>query len=179
MSVGQIARRYAGALADVVERSGEAEAVRTELKIWEDLMRGGSDLRGLDNPTIDHKLKQNVLEQLIARTRPARTTANFLRVLVKNRRLRYLPDINAQFDKELDEREGTTHVTVMSSRELTEGERAELVRNLAAVTGKKIRPEYEIDAGLIGGVVAQIGSTVYDGSVRTKLRNLREQLVNG
>jgi F-type H+-transporting ATPase subunit delta len=179
MGVYQIARRYAGALVDVVEKSGEAQAVRTELKVWEDLISGGSDLKGLDNPTIDHKLKQGVLEQLIGRTRPTRTTANFLRVLVKNRRLRYLPEINAQFDKELDERSGSVHVTITSARELSEGERSELIRNLASVTGMQVRPEYEVEPGLIGGVVAQIGWTVYDGSVRTKLRSLREQLVNG
>ena len=179
MSVGQIARRYAGALVDVIERSDEADTVRTELKTWEDLISGGSDLKGLDNPTIDHKLKQGVLEELIGKTHPSRITANFLRVLVKNRRLRYLPEINSQFDKELDERSGSVQVTVRSARELNDGERTALLQNLASVTGKQIRPEYEIDAGIIGGVVAQIGSTVYDGSVRTKLKNLKEQLVNG
>ena len=179
MGVQQIARRYAGALVDVVERSGEAETVRTELKTWEDLVSGGSDLKGLDNPTIDHKLKERVLEDLIGKTRPTRTTANFLRVLVKNRRLRYLPEINLQVDKELDERGGSVHVTVTSARELSDTERSQLIQNLAKATGKQVRPEYGVDAGLIGGVVAQIGSTVYDGSVMTKLKNLKEQLVNG
>ena len=179
MGVQQIARRYAGALADVVESSGEAETVRTELKAWEALITGGSDLRGLDNPTINHKLKQAVVEKLIDKARPSRTTANFLRVLVKNRRLRYLVEISSQFERELDLRGGNVQVTVTSARALSDGERSELMRNLASVTGKKVRPEYEIDAGLIGGVVAQVGSTVYDGSVRTKLKNLREELING
>ena len=179
MSVETIARRYAGALADVVLRSGEADTVRTELNSWEQLMMSGSDLKSLDNPTIDHKLKEKVVEQLIARTRPTVTTANFLRVLVKNRRLRFLPEINSQFEKDLDERGGSVQAEVRSARELKDTERSELIQNLTKLTGKEIRAAYYVDAGLIGGVVTQIGSTVYDGSVKTKLENLREQLVNG
>jgi F-type H+-transporting ATPase subunit delta len=53
------------------------------------------------------------------------------------------------------------------------------MKNLAKVTGKQIKPAYKVDAEMIGGVVTQIGSTVYDGSIRTKLKNLREELING
>jgi F-type H+-transporting ATPase subunit delta len=179
MSVETIARRYALALADVVAKTGNAETIKTELKSWEDLINASIELRSLDNPTIDHRLKENVLEELIARTRPTKTTANFLRVLVRNRRLGALPEINSRFEHELETRTGNVQVKVTSARELNESEKSELMKTLAKLTGKQIKPAYNIDAGMIGGVVTQIGSTIYDGSVRTKLKNLREELING
>jgi len=94
MSVETIARRYALALADVVAKTANADTVKAELKSWEGLINASNDLRNLDNPTIDLRLKENVLEELLARTRPTKITANFLRVLVRNRRLGALPEIN-------------------------------------------------------------------------------------
>ena len=179
MSVETVARRYANALADVVITSDEEETVKSELKVWEELIKGNNDLKTLVNPTIKHKLKQNALEVVIAKTRPTQTTANFLRVLVQNRRLRSLPEINSQLEKVLNERGGSVQANVTSARELNDGERSELIQNLVKLTGKKIKPTYRIDPNLIGGVVTQIGSTVFDGSVKTKLKNLEEQLVNG
>jgi F-type H+-transporting ATPase subunit delta len=68
---------------------------------------------------------------------------------------------------------------IISARELPRDERAEFEKNLQRITGKTVNIAYAIDKDIIGGVVTRIGSTVYDGSVRTKLENLKEQLVNG
>jgi len=179
MSVETIARRYALALADVVAKTANADTVKAELKSWEGLINASNDLRNLDNPTIDLRLKENVLEELLARTRPTKITANFLRVLVRNRRLGALPEINSRLENELETRSGKVQVNVTSARELNESEKFELMENLAKLTGKAVKPAYNVDAGLIGGVVTQIGSTVYDGSVSTKLKNLKEGLING
>jgi len=179
MIVETIARRYANALADVIIESDEEAAVKAELKTWEELLKGNNEMRTLVNPTIDHKLKQNVLEELIARTRPTPTTANFLRVLIRNKRLRVLPEINSELERVLDQRGGSVQANVTSARELSDGERSELMQNLVKLTGRQVKPRYHVDSGLIGGVVTQIGSTVYDGSVRKTLENLREELVNG
>ena len=73
----------------------------------------------------------------------------------------------------------TSSAKVTSARELTEQEKAELKTNLEKLTGKHVRPTFNIDHRIIGGVVTRIGSTVYDGSVKTQLENLKEQLVNG
>ena len=179
MSVGTIARRYANALADIVIRSDEEETVKSELRVWEELIKANNDLKALVSPTIKHKLKQNALDVVIAKTRPTLTTANFLRVLVQNRRLRNLPEINSQLEKVLNERGGSVRANITSARELSDGERSELIQNLVKLTGRQVKPRYHVDSGLIGGVVTQIGSTVYDGSVRKTLENLREELVNG
>lgn len=180
MSVETIARRYGTALADVVMKTGETDTVKAELKSWEELIAGNPDLlNAFRNPAIAHLNKEKVLDSLIQKTRPSKTTSNFLRVLQRNSRLTELPEINEKFAAVLEERSGRVSAEVVSARELSEGQRAELKANLEKLTGKQVKLDFKIDESVIGGVVIRVGSTVYDGSVKTQLENLREQLVNG
>ena len=94
MSVETIARRYATALADVVLKSGETETVKNELKSWEELIESNENLQTVfGNPSIAHLSKENILDGLLTKTQPSKTTANFLRVLLKNSRLTELGHI--------------------------------------------------------------------------------------
>ena len=180
MSTETIARRYSTALADVVLEASETEAVKAELASWGELFSDSTELQTVfGNPSIAHSSKEKVLDGLIARTNPSKTTANFLKVLLQNGRLGDLANINERFAAVLDERGGIVAAEITSARELPESERAEFERNLEKITGKKVTINYAIDKDIIGGVVTRIGSTVYDGSVKTKLENLKEQLVNG
>jgi len=180
MSVETVARRYATALADIVLKSGETETVKNELKTWEDLIKSNNDLQtAFANPAITHLNKEKVLEGLLAKTKPSKTTANFLRVLLRNSRLTELSQINEKFDSVLDERNGIVSAEVVSARPLSETEKAEFKTNIAKLTGKQVNLNFDIDESIIGGVVTRVGSTVYDGSVKTQLENLKQQLVNG
>jgi F-type H+-transporting ATPase subunit delta len=180
MSNETVARRYSAALADVVLKSGETDSVRTELADWASLLAANPDLSNVfSNPAISHANKEKVLDQLIAKAKPSRSTANFLKVLLQNGRLADLPEINTRFDSVLEERRGIVSAEITSARDLPPAERAEFEANLARLTGKQVKVDYKIDQEIIGGVVTRIGSTVYDGSVKTKLENLREQLVKG
>ncbi len=179
MSVEAIARRYAGALADVAVERGETEAVQQELRDWEAMMIGNRDLfAAFSNPSIAHTSKEKLLEELISRTNPSQTTSNFLRVLLCNSRLVDLPAINGRFAEVLDERRGVTSASVVSARELTEEEREQLRANLQAATGKQVRLEFNIDENVIGGAVTRVGSVVYDGSVKTQLESLKQQMID-
>lgn len=180
MSTETIARRYAGALADVVTKTGETEIVRGELGIWEQMLVGNAELSyAFANPAIQHADKEKILENLLQRSAPSRATANFLRVLLRNGRLTDLAAINRRFDIELEERSNIASAHVTSARVLGEDERAELRANLEKLTGKQIKLQFDINENLIGGIITRLGSTVYDGSVKTQLENLKEQLVNG
>ncbi len=178
MSSETIARRYATALADVVLKTGEADNVKKELDGWGGLFRDNAELKTVfANPAIAHLNKEKILDALLAKTKPSKTTANFLRVLMQNSRLADLGEINDRFAAVLDERGGIVAAEITSARELPASERTEFAENLERITGKKVNIEYTINKDIIGGVVTRIGSTVYDGSVRTKLDNLREQLI--
>ena len=180
MSVETIARRYAGALADVVTKTNETESVRGELKVWEQMIAGSSELDHIfANPAIQHADKEKVLESLLERSAPSKTTANFLRVLLRNGRLTDLAAINERFDIEIEERSNISSVQVTSARELGEAERADLRANLEKLTGRQVKLNFDINESLIGGIVTRVGSTVYDGSVKTQLQNLKEQLISG
>jgi len=180
MSTETVARRYAGALADVVLETGETDTVKSELKSWEQLIASNTELEtAIRNPSVAQLNKENVLNSLLDRTRPTRTTANFLRILLRNSRLTDLGEINKRFDAVLEERSGKIAAQVTSARELSDAQKAELKNNLEKLTGKQVTLNFDINEEIIGGVVTRIGSTVYDSSVRTQLENLREQLVNG
>jgi len=179
MSVEIVARRYAVALADVVTKSGETNSVQTELKVWEEMMSSNSQLLEVfSNPSIAHDNKEKVLENLIEKTKPTKTTANFLRVLLRNSRLTEISEINERFASVLEERSGAITAQVTSARPLSEVEKTELQTNLNKLTGKNVSPNFEIDETIIGGVITRVGSTVYDGSIKTQLENLKEQLIS-
>lgn len=180
MSTETIARRYSVALADAVAGSSETETVKAELQSWGELFSANADLQTVfGNPSITHVNKVKVLGGLIDKIKPLKTTANFLKVLLQNGRLADLSEINDRFALILKERNGIVSAEITSARELPESERAEFKTNLEKITGKTVTIVYKIDNDIIGGVVTRIGSTVYDGSVKTKLENLKEQLVSG
>ena len=106
----------------------------------------------------------------------SRITRNFLFVLVDHRRIASLADIIQTLEVILDERLGFARAEVASARELTEPQRTALNAQLERLTGKRLRMRFRVDESLIGGVVARIGSTVYDGSLRGQLASLEGRL---
>jgi F-type H+-transporting ATPase subunit delta len=177
MSVQTVARRYAFALADVVLENGEAREVQQELKTWEQMLRSHDNLRtSFANPTIPLDQKRAVLNRLIELSRPRPTTTNFLKVLLQNQRLTELGEINKRLEQVLDDRAGLVAATVTTARPMPADVSARLESTLASVTGKKVRIDFITDPDLIGGVVTRIGSTVYDGSVRNQLQQIKERM---
>jgi len=178
MSVETVARRYAVALADVVTRTNETDSVQTELKSWEQLINANADLQtAFRNPAISQANKEKVLESLIAKTQPTKTTANFLRVLLKNSRLTEIGEINEKFSSVLEERSGVVSAQITSARPLAENVKAEMKTSLEKLTDKTVNLNFKTDETLIGGVVTRLGSTVYDGSVKTQLEELKHQMI--
>lgn len=178
MSVETVARRYAAALADVVANTSEVDSVKTELKTWEQMIKANSDLQtAFANPAISHANKEKVLENLIEKSHPSKTTANFLRVLLRNNRLTEIGEINEKFSSVLEERSGKISAEIISARPLSESEKAELKMNLTKLTGKTVNLNFETDETLIGGVVTRVGSTVYDSSLKTQLEELKQKMI--
>ena len=178
MSLQTVARRYAVALADVVTSRGEAGEVREELAAWEEMMRSNAQLLEVfRHPTIPYEQKRRVLDALIARVGVRPATANFLQVLLQNHRLADLQEINRQFTQELDRRAGVVEAQVTTARPVPDAAREALRARLGQLTGSSVRLQFAVDEDLIGGVVTRIGSTLYDGSVRGQLRQLKQRMV--
>jgi F-type H+-transporting ATPase subunit delta len=177
MSVHTVARRYATALADVVLQRGEAREVQQELIVWADMLRSNSNLREVfANPTIGLDQKRAVLSRLIEIAKPRPTTANFLKVLLQNQRLTELGEINRKFAEVLDDRAGVVAARVTTARPVAAETRQTLQTKLSNLTGKSVRIEFDTDPEMIGGLVTRIGSTIYDGSVRNQLQQIKEKM---
>ena len=180
MSLQTVARRYATALADVAIERREERQIQNELDQWAAMMESSPQLKEVfANPTIVHDHKRKVLEDLIARTRVKDTTASFLRVLLRNQRLAQLRDIAARYGQVLDERSGVLAGSVTTARPITEELKKTLHETLSAATGHTVRLSFDTDETIIGGMVARIGSTVFDGSVQSHLERLAEGLAGG
>ena len=178
MSVQAVARRYASALADVVTTRAEAREVQAELSAWEQMIHDSAQLLEVfRNPTIPYEQKQRVVRTLIERTRVRPTTANFLQVLLQNHRLADLRDINRFFAQELDRRSGTVSAEITTARPVPADAQEALRARLADLTRSNVRIQFAIDEEIIGGVVTRIGSTVYDGSVRNQLQQIKERMM--
>ncbi len=178
MSSQAVARRYAVALAEVVLARGEAQEVREELAAWDELMRSNAELLEVfRHPAINYEQKRGVLEELIRRARPRPTTANFLKVLLQNGRLTELGEVSVQFAQELDRRSGVVTARVTTARPLSPDAQETLRARLGQLTGSRVRLQFEVDDELIGGVVTRIGSTLYDGSVRGRLQQIKQRMV--
>ena len=180
MTRSAVATRYASALADVVTAAGSSlrpEAAVAELRSFETALRSSAELHNaLITPAVPGSRKKAVVGRIAQVLQLSRIPRNFLFVLVDHRRIAALSEIISSFEVIVDERLGYARAEVAAARELTETQRATLNRELEHVTGKRIRARFSVDASLIGGVVARIGSTVYDGSLRGQLDSLERRL---
>jgi len=177
LSLQTVARRYAAALADVAIERREEREVQNELEQWSSLIETNPQLKEVfANPTVAYDQKRTVLEELISRTRVRETTASFLRVLLKNQRLSQLREVVARFGQVLDERGGVVAANVTTARPIPEELKNTLHETLTAATNQKVRLSFNTDETIIGGLVARIGSTIFDGSVQSHLERLSEGL---
>ncbi len=173
MSLQTVARRYASALADVVIERREEREVQQEIEYWASMIKDNPQLKEVfANPTVAYDQKQKLLEDLISRTRVRQTTASFLRVLLRNQRLAQLPEVAERFGQILDERGGVVAAQITTARPIPEELKKSLHDALTSATGRTVRLTFATDETIIGGMVARIGSTVFDGSVQNHLERL-------
>ena len=173
------AGRYARALFDVAHKEGaDVQQVGRELSALAAVMSGHEMLaRTLSNPAIPAPRKRAVMEQILTRAGAVSLPLTKLLLLLADRdRLVLVPEVAAAYDARLMEHAQVVRAEVTTAIPLTDAHVAELRDGLARVTGRQVQLETRIDASIIGGAVARIGSTVYDGSVVTQLQKVQERL---
>ena len=174
------ARRYAKALFSLAREDGRVAEVRAEVERLGRLIEESPELRGvLLQPLHPVAERRAVLAAVAERLGASPLLQHFLSFLVDQRRLVDWEAIEAEFARLADAAAGLTKARVRSATPLTDAQRARLQRALEAKTGGRIELEIEIDPALVGGAVAQVGDMVYDGSLRTQLRQLRASLARG
>ena len=176
--MASVAGSYARAFADVVIGGRlDASKALAELHVLGALLAGSTDLRKVwETPGIPADQKRKVLDEIVAREGTSRAVRNFVAVLIDHRRVQFFEPIVAQFEKEMNQRMGFAEAQITSARELNDAEKRELENQVQKLTGKKVRARYGRDESLLGGAIVQVGSTVYDGSVRGQLERIRERM---
>jgi F-type H+-transporting ATPase subunit delta len=179
MTSSAIVSRYASALADVVTGPAGMDTAQVvqQLRSFEALLAGSVTLQNaLASPAVAAGRKRAVVRKLADQLGLSKIARNFLLVLTDHRRLGALTPVIDAFEIQLDERLGFVRAEISSARGLEERQKAGLAERLSRLTGKKVRARYAVEPELIGGLVARIGSTVYDGSVRGQLNALGRKL---
>jgi len=174
-----VSTRYAKALVDVVTEPGsniDPQTAMDQLRQVAGMIAASDDLRNaLLSPAVSPARKRAVIAKLVHVHAKIR---NFLYVLIDHRRVHNVPSIVEAFEVLLDEHLGFVRADVSSARPLNEQQRAALEVQLTRVAGKKAKLKFQTDPALVAGVVARVGSTVYDGSVRGQLERLRATLLS-
>lgn len=178
--MASFASRYAQALADVVfETHLNAKDALGQLGDFAAAWHESRPLRDFFlDPSFPVEQKVAFLDKLNAKLGMAQPIRNFIAVLIRNERIAGFDDVIAEFRREINRRLGISEAKVISARKLDERERKDLETQIAALTGGQVEAQFEEDSSLLGGAIVQVGSTVYDGSVRGRLERLREELVS-
>ena len=177
MSTRASAARYARALLDVVIQEDDPEQVEQELSAWADLCAGNPELqKALTDPAVPLAAKRGVVEAIVSRMTPSPALGKLMLMLADRNRLALLPELAASYRERLMEYRQVVRADVTTAVPLPPDQAAQFEQRLAAATGRRITMTTRVDASLIGGAVARVGSTVYDGSIATKLTKMRERL---
>jgi F-type H+-transporting ATPase subunit delta len=174
------APRYAQAFAQVVAAKNlDFAAAQQQLRDFAGTLAGSPDLHEvLLNPSIPEDQKIRLLDAIAGRIGMFREVRNFIAVIMDHQRLGSLNEILAEYDLVADEGSGIAEAEITSAHPLHDEDRAALEAEVAKLAGGRVRASYKEDSALLGGAVVRIGSTVYDGSVRAQLQQLKERLIN-
>ena len=171
--------QYANALADIAMAQGAAEAVAQQLIGFGALYAESAELRNfLASPAVTREAKHRVIEKLLARVGGSKIVRNFLLVVVDHQRTHILPEMIAAFQEVIRQRQGITEAQISSAVELNAAQKAEMEFALERLTGKRVEAKFSLEPGLLGGAVVRVGDTVYDGSLRSRLNELRARLAS-
>lgn len=177
---GAIANRYARALVDVTTKPGapvSPEQFTRELSDFVEALKASDQLRNvLLTPAVPTGKKKALVAALGVRLGVGKIAQNFLNVVIDHRRIPLLGEMLAAFQTLLDERRGIVRADVVAAQPVDDQQQSALAGKLGELTGKQVRLNPSIDPALLGGVVARIGSTIYDGSVRGQLHALGRKL---
>jgi F-type H+-transporting ATPase subunit delta len=172
--------RYARALAAVVsDQKLNVVAIQGELNDFVETLDTSAELREvLQNPSIPEPQKLKILDAIAAKAGMSKTVRNFIAVIAHHERLHELREMVAAYASLADEDSGIAEAEIVSAHALDAENRTLLEGQIAKLTGlSKVNATYSEDASLLGGAVITVGSTVYDGSIRAQLQQLKARLV--
>ncbi len=174
-----IGLKYGRMLAEVAAESDREARALTELKAFGDTLAGSSELReALENPVIPFASKRAIVERLCQRLKISGIVSNFILIVLENGRIRRFQDFVQAYQDVLDERAGIVRGKVHAAHELPKPLRARLEKTMSDYLGKQVTLSFHSDPDLIGGVKLEVGSMIFDGSIRARLDVIQKMLAS-
>ncbi|MDQ3985554.1 MAG: ATP synthase F1 subunit delta [Actinomycetota bacterium] len=176
MASDSLVRGYAEALFRVVQAEGELDRVEDELFRFGKVLESNHELKqALSDQSIDKVQRAKILDELLS-DKVSPHTLGLLSFVVEQGRGRQLPQILSELTDIAAEARKHVVAEVRSAVPLKDKQRDQLARALSKATGKNVEVKVLIDPSVIGGVVAKIGETIIDGTIRRRLEQLKEQV---
>jgi len=175
--ISNISKRYARAFFDIAGEEKKLEQYYNELHQFSSVIAQNKDLGGfLANPIFEQESKKKVLEKIIGKLSLSPMTINFLKLLIDKKRIDVLPDIETCYRQLMDETLQKVRVTVKTAFPLSGEMQSYITSSLKKMTGRSVEVTVEDDKNLLGGIVIGVGDTLYDGSIKSQLNNMRNLL---
>lgn len=177
MVTGSLARRYAKAIFDIGSTQGDLTKLGQDIRSLAKAMNESAELGSvLTNPAIRRGDRKKVVDALLQTIGVQTASRNLVYLLLDGERLGTLPGISRALDAMIEEKAGRVAAEVISAKPLDPSQLSQINAALEKLSGKKVSVTTRQDPELLGGVVAKVGDTVYDGSLRTQLRAIRDEL---
>lgn len=180
MSNSAIGIRYAKALLNIASEEKQVEPYAEELANVTSVLKSEDLLRLLlDSPTFPLEKKIAIMSDLGELLKLSAGMKTFLTLLLEKDRIGYVPQINTNYRKFADELSGVVRAKITSANALTKARSEALKKGLEKQTGKQVVLSVETDKSLIGGLQAEMGGKLFDGSVKTQLKRIEDTLAKG
>jgi F-type H+-transporting ATPase subunit delta len=178
VSARSVARRYATALLDVTRQSGSQDRAGKDLAELTRTIAGHPELsRVLESPGIPPGVKRTIVAALLDKAGGLSPEVRRLVTMLADRdRVALLGDVAAAFEERLREEKKEVRAEIVTAVPLKAGSRAALGDALSRATGRRVTIAERVDPAIVGGVIARVGGTVYDGSVTRQLERMRDRL---
>jgi F-type H+-transporting ATPase subunit delta len=174
-----IAKRYAKALVQLAEEKKSVDQTRADLAAFVGAVDTLPAMQKLfASPVLPPDSKKAVIRELAGKLNLQQTTQRFLEHLAETGRIRYIKDLHEAFLDILAQRQNRATVRLTTAVPINNGDLSDIKKKLEILTGKQVDIDSRVDASLIGGARAQIGSTIYDGTIKNQLSKMRMKLLN-
>jgi F-type H+-transporting ATPase subunit delta len=171
-----VARRYASALFDLAQEKGLVDQVDQEFGMVVQMADANPQLRAvMDDVLMSPEVKSDLVQKLFT-GKVSPLVLNFLLVVIRKRREAFFPQMYRSYLDLANEARGIVEVEVRSAVPLPEELAQTLEHKLVARLGKRVKFQTQVAPELIGGLVVRVGDELMDGSVRTRLRRMRDRL---
>lgn len=178
MTSGSLARRYARAVIELGEQNKNLDKMGSDLRSLAKAMKDSEELQtALTNPAIRRADRRRIIDGLLQRIGAQPHTKNLVYLLLDGERLASVPAISREVDAMIQAKSGHVAAEIISAKPLESDQLGQITLALEKLSGKKVDVTRREDPALLGGVVARVGDVVYDGSLRTQLRTLRDELI--